>query len=490
MIAAGLIVAAMLAASLMADAQVHPRGAGRWFGRSLPGVTIHVLVLTAGFGLFLAVSGHFLVSALLVTGLMAALVVVSNAKNTVLGEPLLFSDMALARAIFRHPQFYMSALRTRQIALLAGGVLAFSALLIWTFELRALPHLAGLMILAAALVMLLLLLRLSPWRTLAAAPDPHAAIEHHGLPATLLLHANHWRLTVDPPASARPVALSGGTELVVIVQCESFADPADLFGDPALALPGLALARDSACLHGRLQVSGFGAYTMRTEYGVLFGRSETELGFRRFDPFLTAMGEASHALPARLRPAGWRSVFLHPHDMRFYSRNKIMPAAGFDELLGEACFPPPPAGAGRYVTDDALASRIIDMAAAARNPTLIYAVTIENHGPWPPDQAEGHARHSAAYLRLARNSDTMLSTLMEALGDLGRPALLLFFGDHRPSIPGLSDPGGDRDTPFVMVRYDASGALVRRGTPSEDLTPAELHHALLHELSAVDGARP
>jgi hypothetical protein len=67
--------------------------------------------------------------------------------------------------------------------------------------------------------------------------------------------------------------------------------------------------------------------------------------------------------------------------------------------------------------------------------------------------------------------------------------LLLFFGDHRPSIPGLSDPGGDRDTPFVMVRYDASGALVRRGTPSEDLTPAELHHALLHELSAGHGAR-
>jgi hypothetical protein len=481
--AAVLVVASMLAASFIVDAHALPRAGGRSFGRSLPGAAIHVLVLTVGFGLFLVVNGHLQVSALLVTALLAALVVVSNAKKAVLGEPLLFSDLALAGAIFRHPQFYMSALRTMQIALLAGGVLALSGLLAWTFEPRAAPHIAGLMVVAAALAMLLLLLRLPPWRTLAAVPDAHTAIERHGLLATLVLHASHWRRTVDPPVCAKPAISSGDTELVVIVQCESFSDPVELFGDPALALPGLAFARDNACRWGRLQVSGFGAYTMRTEYGVLFGRSEIDLGFRRFDPFLTAVGEASHALPARLRPAGWRSVFVHPHDMGFYSRDRIMPAAGFDELIGEASFLPPAPGAGRYVTDATLTSRIIDLAAAARNPTLIYAVTIENHGPWPPDKTNGNAGQSAPYLRLVRNSDAMLSTLMAALSGLGRPALLLFFGDHRPSIPGLSDPEGDRDTPFVMVRYDASGALMRRETQSEDLAPAELHHALLHELS-------
>jgi len=482
-IAAALTVASMLAASFMLDSQTRPRVGGRWFDRSLPGAAIHMLVLTAGFGLFLAISGHLQVSALLAAALMAALVVVSNAKNAVLGEPLLFSDFALVGAVFRHPQFYMSALRTRQIAQLVCGVLALSALLAWTFEPGVTLHLSGLMILVAALAMLLLLLRLPPWHALAAVPDPHNAIVRHGLLATIVLHAIHWRRTIDPPVCAEPAVARGETELVVIVQCESFSDPVELFGDPALALPGLASSRTSACRWGRLQVSGFGAYTMRTEYGVLFGRSEIDLGFRRFDPFLTAVGEASHALPARLLPAGWRSVFVHPHDMRFYGRDKIMPAAGFDELMGEASFPPPAPGAGRYVTDATLASRIIDLAEAARNPTLIYAVTIENHGPWPPDQASGNAGQSPAYLQLVRNSDTMLSTLMAALGQLGRPALLLFFGDHRPSIPGLSVPGGDRDTPFVMVRWDASGALVQRETRSEDLTPAELHHALLHELS-------
>lgn len=483
MIAAVFIVAAMLVASLLLDAQVRPRAEDGWFGRRLPGATIQLIVLVAGFGTFLAVSGHVCVSALLTTALMATLMVASNAKNAVLGEPLLFSDLALASAIFRHPQFYLSALLRRQIALLAGGMLTLAALLIWTFEPRLAWHIAGLVVLAAALAVLLLLLCLPPWRTLAAIPDPHTDIERYGLLATLVMHASRWRRTVDPPACIEPAIVSDGTELVVIVQCESFSDPVDLFGDPALALPGLAFAREQSCRWGRLQVSGFGAYTMRTEYGVLFGRSETDLGFRRFDPYLTALGEVSHALPNRLRPAGWRSVFIHPHDMGFYSRNRIMPAAGFDELMGESSFPPPAPGEGRYVADATLASRIIELAAAARNPTLIYAVTIENHGPWPPDPGNAITTQSSTYLRLARNSDTMLSTLMAGLSDLGRPALLLFFGDHRPSIPGLSDPGGDRDTPFVMVRYDASGALVGRDVQGEDLTPAELNCALLHALS-------
>jgi phosphoglycerol transferase MdoB-like AlkP superfamily enzyme len=222
---------------------------------------------------------------------------------------------------------------------------------------------------------------------------------------------------------------------------------------------------------------------MRTEYGVVFGRSETELGFRRFDPFLTAVGEASYGLPARLKPSGWRSLFVHPHDLGFYGRDRVMSAAGFNELVGEASFPPPGDREGRYVSDAALAERIIDLAETATGPTLIYAVTIENHGPWPLDRASGNQKQSSAYTRLARNSDAMLSTLMAALDRLGRPALLAFFGDHRPSIPGLSEPGDARHTPYVILRLGAAGdAQQPSGSPC-DISPAELHHTLLTELT-------
>ncbi len=265
--------------------------------------------------------------------------------------------------------------------------------------------------------------------------------------------------------------------VAVVIQCESFADPAELFGDPALALPGLTAARANAWQWGDLLVGGFGAYTMRTEYGVLFGRSEAELGFRRFDPFLTALGEATFALPNRL--AGWRSVFVHPHDMRFYNRDQIMRAGGFAELVGEDRFNPPGADEGRYVTDAAMADKIADLVWTSDQPTLIYAVTIENHGPWEVDTGNLPDDLKQGYLRLVRNSDAMLTRLLADLASLRRPATLVFFGDHRPSIPGFSVPGGARHTPYVIVRLDAEGRCVRGEGTRADLTPAQLHHAIL-----------
>ncbi len=472
-----LILAAMLASALLADLAVRPRAAG--LCRSLAGMTVQGLMTLALFGVLLALSGHVIAAALFTVLLVAALALVSNAKNAVLGEPLLFSDLALLGAVFRHPQFYVSALRPWQLLLLGGGAVLLVALLAAAFVPAPGPHAMGIAVLAGALMALGLLLRLVAVPVVA---DTHADVGRHGLLATMLLHGLAWWRTADPPACAAP-AVETGIALIVIVQCESFTDPAELFGDPSLALPGLEHARAQATRRGRLLVSGFGAYTMRTEFGVLFGRSEAALGFRRFDPFLTATGEASHALPARLGGADWRRLFVHPHDMRFYGRNRIMPAAGFDELIGEAGFAPPGAGEGRYVSDAAIAERIIALAVAARGRTLIHAVTIENHGPWPREAGGGGARQHGGYLRLVRRSDAMLSALALALGRLSRPALLVFYGDHRPSIPGLSMPGGDRHTPYVMLRFEADGTRAAGDTAVQDLTPAELHHAILEELA-------
>jgi phosphoglycerol transferase MdoB-like AlkP superfamily enzyme len=268
-------------------------------------------------------------------------------------------------------------------------------------------------------------------------------------------------------------------ELIVIVQCESFGDPVEITGEAHHALPGLASAREVAWQWGDLDVSGFGAYTMRTEYGVLFGRSEGELGFRRYDPFLSAQGETSYALPARLREAGYHCSFVHPHDLRFYNRDRLMPALGFDRMIGEEGFPPTSSRGGRYVDDRTLGASLAELLDKAAGPTLIYAVTMENHGPWDSDNARDARGRLEAYLHRLQSSDAMLSGLVERLRRDGRSALLVFFGDHRPSIPGATAPGGARHTPYVIVRFDADGSLWEGGPGRTDLSPAALHHAIL-----------
>ena len=217
---------------------------------------------------------------------------------------------------------------------------------------------------------------------------------------------------------------------------------------------------------------------MRSEYGVLFGRSEAELGFRSYDPYLTALGETSYALPKRLAAFGYRSLFVHPHDMRFYGRDRLMPASGFDALIGDGAFPPVSPG-HRYVSDETLGAKLCDLIDNAPGRTLIYAVTMENHGPWIRDAKTGSHGGIGAYLHHLRHSDAMLSRLIDHLAGTGRPALLVFFGDHRPSIPGVTRPGGDRHTPYVVMHFSADGKLVQHSGQPIDMTPATLHHVVL-----------
>ena len=467
---------ALLAVSLLLDATVRPRPVR---GRDATGVALHGLVMAATFGLLLAITGNAGLAAVLGCALMALITVASNAKHRMLGEPLVFSDLALLAAVVRHPRFYFTAISMKQRVILALGAVVALVALLSLISRDAWPHVAGATLLLVASGGLWLALR-SRWvEGLMRVPDLEQDLQRFGLIATLLVYWRRWRETADPPrCPSRAVTTSAPPEVIVVVQCESFADPVEIAGDARFALPGLTQARAEAWQYGDLAVSGFGAYTMRTEYGVLFGRNETDLGFRRYDPFLTAHGETSLALSARLRAAGYRGTFVHPHDLGFYGRDRLMPAIGFERVIGLEGFAPPPPGSARYVDDRTLGAKLGDLAETSSGPTLLYAVTMENHGPWDAGRVPGSPGGLDAYLQHVRSSDAMLTDLIERLAADRRPALLVFFGDHRPSIPGVSMPGGAKHTPYVMMRFAGDGGPVP-GPGRIDLTPDELHHTIL-----------
>lgn len=475
--------AALAGIVILADALCLPRARGRFGLRSAPGTAVLMACAGLGFGMALMLTGALVTSAALVATLAALLALVSNIKNKVLGEPLVFSDFALIGAVFQHPHFYVSALRGWQIALIIAAAAGMAAILAGFSALGWAARAGGLVLAVAAGAVLLGLLRLPLWHTVRQRPDVQRDVRAHGLLATLLVHWTGWRRQPDPAPCTSPPMAADAAPLVIIVQCESFTDPADLVGDLACPMPGLAAARTLAQHRGRLLVPGFGAYTMRTEYGVLFGRSEEALGLRKFDPFLTAHREASFCLPRRLCDQTWQSLFVHPHDLRFYGRDRLMVAAGFGALVGDDAFSPPAPGAGRYVSDAAVADAIIALAEQADKATLIYAVTIENHGPWPVPKGDAAAAGEAPYWQLVRNSDAMLARLVGFARACGRPVTLCFFGDHRPSIPGVSEPGDARHTPYVVINFDAAGQPVASApadAPADaDLTPAQLHHLIL-----------
>ena len=488
-----------LIGAVCADGFAHPRPQDSTGLRRAPAIWLLCLVSLAIFGFFLAVSGNPYLALIFSIALHVLLVAASNAKYRMLGEPLLFSDFALFGAVFRHPQFYFSVLTIGQKLVGLIALAALTAIFYWLFVPSLTMAIVGSAIALSALILLMLSLRLQHIQNLAARPSLGRDAAALGLVPTLLLYWLRWREEKRAPANAQmrastapspTPATSAAKEpapwIIVVVQCESFADPVELFGDESNALAQLARSRQNAWLWGNLQVSGFGAYTMRTEYGVLFGRSEEELGFRRFDPYLTALNDTDLALPNKLGMERWRSVFVHPHDMRFYNRHLILPKAGFSELVGESLFATPAPQAGRYVTDAAVADKIIEIAHQASTPTFIYAVTMENHGPWANHGGAEIDQMIANYNRLVKAGDLMLGRLREGLASMKKPALLTFFGDHRPSIPGASEPGGPRHTPYVMVQFNADGRIASGREARLDLTPAQLHQAIVAKSRGSD----
>lgn len=221
--------------------------------------------------------------------------------------------------------------------------------------------------------------------------------------------------------------------------------------------------------YGMLSVSGFGAYTIRTEYGVLFGRSEEELRFRKFDPFLTAQHEKAFSLPYKLGNAGYKSVFLHPYNLDFSNRRSLMAKIGFDTILGSETFPHIATPNMPYVSDKTLAEKIISLCSETPDPLFLYAVTIENHGPW-----KEKGTPLTSYLDHLKNSDAMIGDMIKALNTSERSALLVFFGDHRPSIPPALSPTVERSTPFFVIPFSKEKSDTKAAT-AHTLTPAQLH---------------
>ncbi|OYX92440.1 MAG: hypothetical protein B7Y74_12105, partial [Novosphingobium sp. 35-62-5] len=211
-----------MAGSLILDALARPRSRAFFQMRSVAGIWLLWVLTSVPLALFLAISGNLPVSAGLALALVGLFTMVSNAKRAMLGEALVFSDLALLGAVFRHPQFYFSALTKGQKALLALACPIVPGLLWRVFVHDLYAHLSGLALLAAGLLLLRLAIRMPPWSRLAPVPDAEADVVRHGLIATVFLHWQRWRASDDPvPINAEIGRVPEPDELAIVIQCES-----------------------------------------------------------------------------------------------------------------------------------------------------------------------------------------------------------------------------------------------------------------------------
>ena len=415
------------------------------------------------------------------SGLLAALPVAGlglsdAAKRAVLEEPVVFSDAAMLPLVLRHPSFYLPFAGTGRV--LGGAALGVLALLALPWletppeALRGWPRGLALGIGVALLALLLV----PPGRLRRAlARDPWADTARFGPFATLALHravaaAERPARRAAYPAGA--LAVAGPVPHVVLLQLESFWDPRGTLPQaPPDLLPQWDRLGEAALARGRLSVPGFGANTMRAEFAALTGIGQQALGLDRFNPYFRFAARGLRSLPRALRAAGYRALVLHPFDRRFFGRHWVMPALGFERFDSEAAFADAPRQ-GRHVADAALAGRILAELRAAPGPALVFAITMQAHGPWPGADPAGQ------WMRHLRDAAAMLALLAGAAPGLGRPLLLCAYGDHLPGVPETAGIA-DRRTGWLLWRSDRVGQGARW-----DIEADGVFHAVAGALAA------
>lgn len=128
---------------------------------------------------------------------------------------------------------------------------------------------------------------------------------------------------------------------------------------------------------------------------------------------------------------------------------------------------------GDYISDLSMSKEIIAELEKQKKPTFVHAVTMQNHFPFTEGrfgenqieisglENEESKAELETYTEGLRRSDEALQYLIEELDNLDRPTLLVFFGDHLPSL------GTNKSL------YKETGYITNEKTPSERLAMAQ-----------------
>ena len=460
----------------------------------------------AGFALFLLAVQRPIMSALAILALGIGMGVADRVKRTILGEPVVFADRAELIELVRHPRLYLAFIGIWRMILATAACVGIVALLLWVEPRLWDPGVVYFWpraIVAALIGRLLFRLPGRPpllgwlanrYRGFGPSRDPIVDARQFGLLASCIIHATlarDERADRQQAAQARDWPAIPDVGPIVIVQGESFVDPRQLHPALATLVPGFAGLQRDAVLHGRLTVPCWGANTIRSELAVLTGLGGDDIGLDSYNPYEHFARVALPSLASAARAGGYRTICIHPYNPDFYYRDKVMPLLGFDQFIGIEGFAGAPRR-GPYVSDVAVAERIARAIADHGPKVFVFAITMENHGPWdsehdsidpvplPADWGRIDAEVALGrWLRHLESSDAMIPIVRDAIGDRG---WMIFYGDHQPSLAG---PFHAPEAPDRRTDYAVWGAGVAAGART-DLAAEGLPGALL---AAIEDAR-
>ncbi|WP_332071746.1 LTA synthase family protein [Paenibacillus sp. GYB004] len=171
-------------------------------------------------------------------------------------------------------------------------------------------------------------------------------------------------------------------------------------------------------------------------------------------PMSTGFGNRElPSFPKLLKQEGYESVTFHVNDVRFWDRDKLYPALGFDRYFDKPFFTGDPFNAFGASDEELFRTGIRELAELNERGVPFYAqfITASNHHPFvvPEDRNQlplsletYQDTQVGAYLQSVHYADYALGTLIDGLKEAGLwdSTILVLYGDHSGLKPQYNDP--------------------------------------------------
>jgi len=234
---------------------------------------------------------------------------------------------------------------------------------------------------------------------------------------------------------------------IIVVLNESFWDPT--------VLPNLTFSKDPIAFFHEMQakyISGhmispvFGGSTANVEFEILTGLSTKFLpqGAIAYQQFIA---KPIPAIPNLLKSHGYVCMAIHPYHEWFYKRDQVYKYLGFDRFYSLKDFEDAEIR-GEYVADLEVSRKIIELVKENKEPSFIFAVTMQNHGPYPANRYKDTEKEISikgnlssdgqeiisTYIQGLYDADKALRYLIENIDNVHEPTAIVFLGDHLPYL--------------------------------------------------------
>ncbi len=444
-----------------------------WLFSSPGPVVLNMLIAAMLMALLAFVAGNPRYGALAALGVLAVMAAIHGGKMLVLGEAFYPWDILLAREtlnVFGRGYFPFGASQVVFfLVLLAGAIVPVLSLprkpIPWRLRVVMSPILLaaiigigsyrswGLRHVIGAMITeftwdqkqnhntngLLLAFTINMQSSIVLAPDNYSA--------QTMAHLSRRIVDTAGPMT-RVQSGSPRTANLIVMLSESFWDPVDMQAiefdtDPLVNYHRLGRSHTTFNVISPV----FGGLTCNAEFELMTALPVALLPQGAI-PYQQHIRRPMPALPAILREHGYSTIAVHPFHRWFWNRHNVYECIGFDKFIsledhdGWTI-------RGDYVSDLDLADTIVDIASQQQEPYFIFALSMQNHGPYE------HRRYNsgdhnmnvigedldeatlAAITNMAKglqDADAALAKLVEHFEKLDQPTMVVFLGDHLPHL--------------------------------------------------------